>query len=225
MRHLVLAYLLLAAVLTPLPLLAEDCAGELSYFDDARQTENKLLEQLGDRVWRDGDKLYFKLTTGRVVTVTDQNSDEIGDQAQLSSLMAYYPDFQVAILHMQFYEGTGAQLLNLNTGKRYDFHGVPCRSPDGIRLAAFNRDLEASFSPNGVWVFRVKNGVPLQEIAIQPQSWGVIGVRWESPGSAVLQCEYQSIAEQVYQLVNAVGKLQKLNGKWHAECGGVSATD
>lgn len=225
MRVLAQAGLLLAAALMPSLVLAESCAGQLAEFNDARFTEKKLLEQFGDHVWRDGDKLYFKLVSGGVVTITDQNSDEIGDQAQLSSLMAYYPDLQVAILHMQFYEGMGAQVLNLSSGKRYGFYGVPCRSPDGIRLAAFNSDVEASFSPNGVWVFRIRNGMPWQEVAIEPQSWGVNGVLWESSDSAVLQCEHHATTEHGYQLVKAVGKLRKLNGKWYAECAGRSVAD
>ena len=88
-------------------------------------------------------------------------------------LGGYHPAAHIYLILIQYYEGSGSELVSARTGKTLSFSGVPHFSPDGSNFIVIDNDLAygGSFDiavgstvtdpPSLVWQQSAKNG-PVQ---------------------------------------------------------------
>ena len=113
--------------------------------EKADAVEAACLRELGKRASRKGDLLTLQLENGGSKTYRDDNAKacEADDTLKCTyyRLAAYHPQAKVYSIWIQYYEGSGVELLSARTGKVLLVSGTPYFSPDGSRFVVIDNDL------------------------------------------------------------------------------------
>ena len=159
--------------------------------------ERYYLERLENVVWRDGNRLLIRLSTGQVLVLRDSTSGDVSSVRH--TYRAYLPCIQRHVIQLHYYEGGSYLLVDARSGKRDAVPGVPVVSPDSSRFVATSVDLEAQYVPTTVQIWRVRDGDvelewrfdPLKEYRADPYNlWGPQAAEWVTPTMVRVRKKY-----------------------------------
>jgi hypothetical protein len=105
--------------------------------------EAACLREFGRLASRKGDLLTLRLENGGSKAYRDDAKACDADDAQKCTyyrLAAYHPKAQVYSIWIQYYEGSGFELLSARTGNVLRLSGTPFFSPDGARFVVIDND-------------------------------------------------------------------------------------
>ncbi len=93
------------------------------------------------------------------------------------------------VFRVQYYEGSGALLLDTETGnKTYVYGEKVFVSPDQKYFISINDDIEAGYSRNGFQLFEVDDQQNLTKIwKLDQLDWGPINIKWLDNDSFVVK--------------------------------------
>jgi hypothetical protein len=109
----------------------------------ADDQEAACLRKFGKLASRKGDLLTLRLENGGSKTYRDEAKACDSDDAQKCTyyrLAAYHPKAQVYSIWIQYYEGSGFELLSARTGNVLRLSGTPYFSADGSRFIVIDND-------------------------------------------------------------------------------------
>lgn len=146
-----------------------------------------VVESESPGVGRTGRSLQITLARGDSVVLTDSLPDD--PNGVWFRYREMLPAVGYHLIETRFYEGGGYLLVNHKTGWSALSNGVPIVSPDRLRLAAANVDLDAEYSPTTLQIWRLAADSLILELEhdfvsapIQPDSvWGPGRLEWLSP--------------------------------------------
>jgi len=110
--------------------------------EKADVVEAACLREFGKLASRKGDLLTLRLENGESKAYRDDAKACDTDDARCTyyRLVAYHPKAQVYSIGIQYYEGSGFELLSARTGKVLLVSGTPYFSPDGSRFVVIDND-------------------------------------------------------------------------------------
>jgi hypothetical protein len=108
----------------------------------ADELETACLRELGRLASREGDLLTLRLESGGSKAYQNDAKACDTDDARCTydRLAAYHPKAQVYSIWIQYYEGSGFELLSARTGNVLRLSGTPYFSPDGSRFVVIDND-------------------------------------------------------------------------------------
>jgi hypothetical protein len=162
------------------------CKAVNSSFACARAIEHQqAVSAIATLFSRAGETLTIH-ASNKPVRLPDQVSDQDSDVHY--SYLAFLPEVQLHVVHVQYWEGNTYLAVHHGTGRTQNLVGFPLPSPDRSRLLAVSAAGESRYYPNAVEVFRVAGGKFILELNYHPapERWSPGDVQWESPTSAFI---------------------------------------
>lgn len=147
-------------------------------YECAQNMEQQLIKQFPALFSRSMGKLTIKLANGNKKVYIDNpvaNFDAIH-----YSVVQFYKKTTHALIRDSYYEGYSHHLLDVETGEKFEILGTPVFSPSENRIAVYSFDIAAGFNPNMFAIYRFEQRKLIKEYAIEPNDWGVDGLRWLS---------------------------------------------
>jgi hypothetical protein len=179
-------FLSLSFSLSPSPVPAlEDQNANLSLcpYDDIEQArkkhdrEHEKISHTGGRVFRNGWRLALQSRDRLVVLEDDCSVSESAIRYLFESHLAGPGYFQVGV---SLYEGRGTLLVNDRTGGKTWLKAPPLISPDNKRFVTMSMDLEASYNPNEIQIWRLEPAGPVLEYSANfGEQWGPSDPVWK----------------------------------------------
>lgn len=122
---------------------ADTCRSDI---DDRKLDARELicLRELGKRASRKGDLLTLQLENGTSRIYRNNSKACDADDARLCLqhwLVAYHPEAHVYAVAIQYYEGSGVELVSARTGNKLLLSGIPYFADDGSRFVVIDNDL------------------------------------------------------------------------------------
>jgi len=112
--------------------------------EKADAVEAACLREFGKLASREGDLLTLRLENGGSKTYRSDDARACDTDDTLKCtyyrLAAYHPQAKVYSIWIQYYEGSGVELLSARTGKVLLVSGTPYFSPDGSRFVVIDND-------------------------------------------------------------------------------------
>ncbi len=93
----------------------------------------------------------------------------------------YYPEYEMVLIEVQYYEGGEFMLLSRQSGQTENVFGEPVFSPDHGYFATFNGDIEAGYSVNGFEIWQMGDGFPQRVYSEKPTDWAPSNSEWQNP--------------------------------------------
>lgn len=112
---------------------------------------------------RAGDTLRIRTDAGTTIPFVDDHTDGRELRFRYRRWIAPHRFHLLTRTHI---EDTETLLVSAADGSQFSVFGDPVFSPDGRRMATASLDLEAGYQPNGIGVWRVREGMVQVE-------WGV----------------------------------------------------
>ncbi len=102
------------------------------------------------------------------------------------SYLAFLPEVQLHVVHVQHWEGHTYLAVHHGTGRRQTLVGFPLPSPDRSRAICVSAAGESRYYPNAVEVFDLSGQQVKREYSYKPDPgrWSPTDVQWLSPTSA-----------------------------------------
>ena len=206
---------IVVACLVSTPALSSDTpCGGASLFDCGAQSEEKVLNAYKSVFTREQNVLTVTSRNGKkkqYVGLTDREGPEGGPWYYV---LGYWPSVQwYSILEAKdLGESLTPFLVDIEHGYRETkINGWPVLSPNQKKVVAYNLDITAHYSPNGVAVYSIsKDGNLAREYMIDKNEWGVSHAEWASNDLILLDTE--SICGM--QTCKDKKVLQYMNGEW-----------
>lgn len=109
------------------------------------------LKNYSNLAWRDGDKLFLKLSQGEPKVLSN-------DEEKIYSLYGYFEAQDLFLVSAFYNEGGGYLLIDRKAGAEYNVIAPPVFSPDGKKFVSASMDLgEAAYDPNGIEIWEKKS--------------------------------------------------------------------
>ena len=106
------------------------------------------------------------------------DGEEPGEDATKYTLINYFPDFELVLIEIQYYEGGGFILMSRKTGRDTKVFHEPIFSPDRRHFVTNSADLQAGYDVNGFEIYSMEGTFPLQIHAETPNDWAPAKVTW-----------------------------------------------
>lgn len=164
---------------------------------DADTTEQKYLGQDADRARRRADQLLLTLANGRTLTFTNNVTDPDETNHVIYRFRGPLANSKFWVLDVTRWESGFVLLINKETGRRTKLLGRPVLAPDGKHLVTFNSDMEAHYSPNGLQVWSLEDGIPLLHWNREVASWGPEEARWLDDKTLIVRQYYPDSTPQI----------------------------
>ena len=139
--------------------------------------ERDRISHAGGRVFRNGRRLALR-SRDRLVVLEDDCSVS---ESAIRYLFEYHLSgpgyFQVGV---SLHEGRETLLVNDRTGERTWLKAPPLISPDHKRFVTMSMDLEASYNPNEIQIWRLEPAGPVLEYSANfGEQWGPSDPVWK----------------------------------------------
>lgn len=142
----------------------------------AEEREKELLLQHPAQAARVNDSLVFTGERGARTVLADKKTG--GEDHIAYQLVRYIPELCSFAVIVHFYEGGTFCLVHEKTGKKTEVFGLPILSPGKDRFVAYNCDIVAGYTANGLQVFRINRDTSVTRLAEIRKTWGPVNVRW-----------------------------------------------
>lgn len=193
-----------------------------SHHDCIAYRESAILQAYPKLFLRKDGLLTVRLLNGKSLYFKDIPADSEGINANdvvLYSVKRYFPEIKYALIYLVHWEGHSAYLLNLSNGHKTLVTGDAVLSPDKRRLAVWNMEIEADYSPNILSVYRITNKKPMLEFQVEPDDWGAKTVIWRDNKTiefAKTSLKHNGYLTQMHVL-RFTGKRLNSGGTWQIE--------
>jgi hypothetical protein len=200
--------------LLPIPdaLLSRYCTAQRSSLACVGKIEaGELSARYGKRVTRCQPHALCINLARSTLTLQDKSPDT--EHAVLYHYIAFVPELKLHVIHIQRWEGSQFLAIDHESGRSAEIIGYPVASPDQRRFAAVSMDLFASFSPNGVELWRIEDG-RLHREARFDTDWGPTNAKWRNPESLTVDkhCENEETPGTTRPCGSA--ELRRSSGVW-----------
>lgn len=175
-------------------------------YERAKYFEKKTLSEIGDKGDRKQGILKIRCTEKEIV-FEDKNINS--DSSVRYSLVHYYQDKKLFLIHVQHYEGGSYCLVDEITGSKYSLWEEPIFSPDGKSFFCSSVDLIAQYSMNGIQVW-ARNETGFNKVYERELKWGAVSLAWKNDNEISIQ--RLDLNGNDYCIFNAEMVLK--DGKW-----------
>ena len=90
-------------------------------------------------------------------------------------------------IHAGYWEWIGEFLINMDNGKRIEFWSNPLFSSNKKLVVSASQDLESGEMPNGIQLYKEKNGGFEKVFEKEISNWGPHEVKWENDSCLVIK--------------------------------------
>lgn len=193
-----------------------------NYHECALYRESAILQAHPRLFVRKDGSLTVRLLNGKALHFQDVPADSEGQNADDVvgyAVVKYFSDIKYALISLAYWEGNSYCLLNVANGAKTPVGGDAILSPDKRRIAVWNMDIEAGYSPNILGVYRISNKEPIQEFLVKPNDWGAEAVAWKNSKTLEFSKTYWSndgFQTQTHSL-RFNGKNLNLGGTWQID--------
>jgi hypothetical protein len=164
---------------------------------DADTTEQKYISQAEGRAERNADQLLLTLTNGRVLTLTNNVTDPDESKHVVYRFRGPLAGSNFWVLDVTRWESGFVLLINQQTGRRTRLLGRPVLAPKGNYLVTSNSDMEAHYSPNGLQVWSLEEGIPMLRWNRVVNSWGPEEIRWLNDQTLIIRQYHPDSTPQI----------------------------
>ncbi len=166
-----------AAPIVQQPVRAAPCPDENPGFRECMaRREAAAMAATGGRVSRTGDSLVIRGAAAALVLEDDTTE---GAGTRVYRYDRHLAEIGFHLVEIGLYEGGGWLLVDARTTDQTPILGPPAVSPGRTRFAAASVDLEAGYDPNGIQIWRLRDGAPTLEYGLDGgDSWGASGPVW-----------------------------------------------
>ena len=166
---------------------------------------------------RRGHQLIVHLANGKSRTYRDVVPDEQHEsQIILYRFVRHYPEVGYGLIAADYYEGGGHYLLNLRTGAQVGTTGNPILSPDRVRFAVANADVELHYRPNELKVYRIEPARLVVEFDAKPKDWGAEELKWRT-NDELFFTETRFDSKSLSAIDVSQRSLRRRSGRWAIE--------
>lgn len=93
---------------------------------------------------------------------------------------------ELVIVMEYYYESYAFHFYDLSSCDHHSCIGYPVLSPDARRILAYNADLTAQFTPNGLQYFSLEGNKWILKWELEINDWEPHGLKWENTSALVL---------------------------------------
>jgi len=166
------------------------CPQKIQNFHDcSRFLESRLLQQHQNLFTRKNGSITIKLINGSTVTFKDVGIDS--EDVRLYAVVKFFPAISYALVSAAYWEGSQYYLIDIRSGAQTEIEGDAAVSPNGQRIAVWNRDLDADYAPNALVVYRISTSGLFVEFKATPEDWGPDSLRWVGNDSIAFSKTYR----------------------------------
>ncbi len=161
------------------------CKGVDSSYGCARAIERFQAGSANGAYFSRANEVLTLRTLKKAVRLQDRANDEPESDVRYSYL-AFLPEVQLHVIHVQYWEGHTYLAVHQGTGRRQAFVGFPLPSPDRLRVICVSAASESRYYPNAVEVFDLSGQRFRREYIYRPapERWSPSEVQWLSPTNA-----------------------------------------
>lgn len=164
---------------------------------DTDTTEQKYISQAAGRAERRADQLLLTLANGRLLTLTNNLTDPDETKHVIYRFRGPLANSQFWVLDVTRWESGFVLLINQQTGRRTRVWGRPVLAPGGGQLVTANSDMEAHYSPNGLQIWSLEDGIPLLRWNREVATWGPEEVRWLDDNTLIIRQYHPDSTPQI----------------------------
>lgn len=166
---------------------------------------------------RRGPRLVIKFDNGRSQSYTDRVPKKVEDSGKIIcyEFAEYYRDVHYGLIKISYYEGGSRILLNLRTGIETAVEGIPVLSPNRMRFAVANADVESHYTSNELAVYRIGPAGLVAEFVASPKDWGADELRWRTDDE--LSFNQSRFDSKSLAAVNTQKTLKRRGARWVIE--------
>jgi len=208
-------------ILLVISFLLNGCSEKESEIDaQIRLAETNIQRQFPGKIKRNGDKLIVKTASGKEYVFQDNLGESNAESYVTHHATSRLPGLDWLIVGIGYWEGSGQELINLNSGATLDFDGSdePILSPDKKRVLLYSRDMDAGYSSNYLAIYQIDQNAINLEVELngdptetQKDSWGPDNPRWLNSETLTYD-ELRYVKDNSKQATHI--KLQLIGGKW-----------
>lgn len=164
--------------------LLEHCKGVDSSYGCARAIEQFQAGSVNGVYFSRAKGVLTLRTLKKPVRLQDRADDEPESDVRYSYL-AFLPEVQLHVVHVQYWEGHTYLVVHQGTGRRQTLVGFPLPSPDRSRVICVSAAGESRYYPNAVEVFDLSGRQFKREYSYKPapERWSPSEAQWLSPTS------------------------------------------
>jgi len=130
------------------------------------------------------DSILIRTISKNVVYKNDSTDGESMVSYEFKSIIPELGYVHIKGLH---WEWTTDWFINIKSGAETYFWDNPVLSPNKQNVITFSCDLEASFMPNGIQLYKINADTITQVFEKEIDNWGPEEVKWESDTSLVIK--------------------------------------
>ena len=160
------AVLTLPVIAHPVPAMPQSAVAT-SEATPACKDEKGCIKQFPNVFLRKKNVLWLKLQNGKAKTFTNDNSD--GDAYRKYSAAAFYPQWNVAIIEVGYYEGGDVLVVSTSTGSSVTPLAWPHFSPNGKEFASVT-SCQAYYCTDGVEIWSTAVDPPTRVYHRDPEA-------------------------------------------------------
>lgn len=186
-------------------------------YDDVEKARNAYCMELanispaGGRVLRNGLRLELQSRDRLVVLQDNCSTTEYAIRYFFESHLSDIGYFHVSVA---LYEGRAFLLVNDKTGEKTWLEASPVISPDKKRFVTMSMDLEASYNPNEIQVWRLEpSGPELEYSANFGEQWGPSDPFWKDKDTISFHKNVLD-PDSPNQLISTPAILQRKEKRW-----------
>lgn len=179
-----------------------------NWHDRATAIEQYLMQCQHPPITKIGETSY-RVKTARgdsVLLEPNLNMDEAGYNFE-----HYYWPEELLVFRVQWYEGNDYALFNRLNGTLTHMIGPPQFSPyDPTLFVAINDDIEATYSDNGIQVFRIERGIPKLIWQYFPDDIAPSHIQWVASDALIFRAYMRGRIDQnfAYQYLHSRLKIK-----------------
>ncbi|HOU84570.1 MAG TPA: SH3 domain-containing protein [Spirochaetota bacterium] len=152
-------------------------------YERAIYLEKKILLEIGDKVERKEQVLKIRCSEKEIV-FEDKKINT--DSSVRYSLVHYYNNQKLFLIHVQYYEGSSYCLVDEKTGSKYVLWNEPIFSPDVKSFFCSSVDLVAQYTKNGIQVW-TRGETGFDKVFEQELKWGAVSLAWKNDNEISMQ--------------------------------------
>ena len=164
-----------------------------SSFGDMDTSEANRIKKYKNLISRSGDSLIIKTVNGGNVYLVTKQSDN--DDLAIYDFIQDMPDINQWLVLGSYWESYGYLLIDKTSGETTHLYGMPVVSPDKKHIIAFNQDLQAGFTFNGLQLLEMQNGKPVLIGEKELYYWGPDNVSWKNDHTLLVQQAFSNLTE------------------------------
>jgi len=168
MRNVWLCLLIFPVIALPAPAMPQNRVAT-SEAPPACKGEKGCIKQFPSVFLRKKNVLQLKLQNGKTKSFTNNNSDDDANAYRKYAVAAFYPQWNVAIIDVGYYEGAGVLVVSTSTGSSVTPLAWPHFSPSGKEFAAVE-SCQAEYCTDGVEIWSTAVDPPMRVYQSDPQA-------------------------------------------------------